>query len=161
MKSILVQMSAQAWTMQAVHLACALARGNQADVVLLRLIPVTHPSYLGTPYGETPLTYQERKSIEDYKATAEDYQVNLSFVSMQYVTALDAVADAAELVDADVVFANVPASFIPYWQKFRIWLLERRFNAQHRRLHTLISGKLGVDQVPFVVNTPAHSPVIR
>ncbi len=156
-KPILVQMSEHIWTMQAVHLACAIARNNQSEVVLLRMIPVTHPSYLGTSYGSAPLTSQERQFIDEYTATAEDYQVVLSVKAMQYVTALDAVMDAAELLDVDIVFANVPQCVIPYWQRFRTWMLERHLAAQHRRLYTLTNGKLDADQVPFVVNTPSHS----
>lgn len=135
-----------------------MARNNQSEIVLLRMIPVTHPSYLGTAYGSAPLTLQERRSIAEYTATAEDYQVPHSVKAMQVVTALDAVMDAAELLDVDIVFANIPHSVIPYWQRFRTWMLERHLAAQNRRLYTLANGKPNPDHAPFVVSTPSHNP---
>ena len=48
MNKILVQMAEENWTMEALHLACALARNSNSQVVLLQLIQVPNPSLLGT-----------------------------------------------------------------------------------------------------------------
>lgn len=160
MKTIMVQMSEHEWTMQAIHFACALARTNQTTILLLRMIPVTHPQYLGTPYGYCALSGQELKAIGEYGATAEDYQVTLAVQPMQYVTALDAIVDAADLFDVDIVFANIPTSVIPYWRQFRTWQLTRRLAAKHRRLYTLANDQPDQDELPYIINAPAH-PVVR
>jgi hypothetical protein len=126
MKPALVQMSTREWTMQAVHLACAIARNNGTHVILLRLIPVGHAGYLGTAYGHAAPTAQEEHDVCQYLATAEDYGVTLNVRSMQCITLLDAVVDAAKQLDVDIVFAHVLPSRIVYWQKFQVWMLERR-----------------------------------
>lgn len=147
--------------MQAVHLACALARSNDAALILLRLIPVTHPGFLGTDYGIASPTGAELRNLEDYAATAEDYAVQFAIQPMQYVNALDAVLDAAEELNVDVVFAHVPNSRIPYWQRFQIWRLERQLSAHYRRLFTLIPSRHDVDRIPSIVNEPVATPSHR
>jgi hypothetical protein len=158
MAIILVQLSEKLWTMQAVHLACALARNNRARVILLRITPVRHLSYLGTPFGDEPLSTQEYTDMKEYAVTAEDYGVELTLQPMQCYSAFDALADAAEQLDARIVFANIPPSRLPYWQRFQAWQLERRFSAAHRQLFTLNKSNRS-NQLPSVTITPAHHPV--
>ncbi len=160
MKSIMVQMSDHSWTLKAVHLACALARGNQAYVVLVRMIPVTHAGHLGTPHGYRAATVEEQQDIKEYVSIAQDYQVKFILQPMEYITIVDAIIDIAEILDAEFVFAHVPKSVIPYWQKFRIWRMEHRLIAQNRRLFTL-NDAAAEDRVPFVVGTRPHIPVSR
>lgn len=154
MKTILVQISASRWTLQAVHLACSLARNNDARVILLRLIPVYHPGYLGTEFVDSAMTPQEYKDITTYSATAEDYGVMMTIQPMQYLTALDAVVNAAEQVKADIVFARVPASRISYWHKFQIWNLQRRLVPARRQLYTLDQSE---DQLTSITVKPARN----
>lgn len=159
MAAILVQMSEKLWTMQAVHLACALARNNGAKVILLRLAPVQHLSYLGTPFGDAPLSSQEYDDLKEYAVTAEDYGVELTLQPMQCYSAFDALVDAAEQIDADTVFARVPPSRFPYWQRFQAWQLERRFSAVHRQLFTLNKSNRSGSQLPTITIIPARHPV--
>jgi nucleotide-binding universal stress UspA family protein len=135
MFTVLVQAADESWTTQAMHLAAALARNEGGEVALLRLLPVQHLEYLGTPLGDESPTSQEYDDLKQYAATAEDYGVELTVYTMQCFAPLDAVAQAAELVDAQVVFASVPPSHIPYRQRLRTWWLAHRLN--HRQLFTL------------------------
>jgi len=134
MKTILVQMSERQWTLSAVHLAYALARNTKAKIILLQLIPVAHPSYLGTRFGYTQPTSQEEDDIEAYEVIAEAYEATFTLQPMQCLTPLEALVDAADQLDADAVFAYVPPSRIPYWQAFQKWVLNRRLSAAHREL---------------------------
>lgn len=143
MNAILVQMSDELWTPKAVHFACALARANRTSVILLQMIPVSHPQYLGSLYGFPAFDARERHAISQYAATAEDYLVPFVIRPIQYVIALDAVAEAAEACDAEVVLANVPASIIPFWRSFRTWQIRRRLAAHGRRLITLADDSSG------------------
>lgn len=161
METILVQMSSYRWTMQAVHFACALARYSPSQVQLLRLIPVMQPGYLGTDYGYSSPSLREQKTIQECCATAEDYQVKLTLHTMQYVTECEALCDAADVLDADIVFAHIPESIIPYWQKFRIWRLKHRLSAHHRRLYTLIDDHDEGGRAPYLVTAPARSSAFR
>lgn len=154
MNTILVHMSDRQWTMQAVHLACALARNNATSVILLRLIPVTHPSYLGTNYVSTVPSRQEDDDLSEYAATAEDYGVELTLQPMQYVTAMDALVEAAELLDVDMLFAHLSPSRIPYWRQFQKWNLERRLRAAGCRLLTLDESPSVTVEPPAVIARP-------
>jgi hypothetical protein len=146
--TILVQLADEAWTLQAIHLASALARNCDAKLVLLRLIPVRHLGYLGSDIGNMPVTDDEYARLRSYAATAEDYGVELIVASMQCVAALDAVAEAADQLDAQVVFARVPESRIPYWHQYQIWRLERRL--KRRTLYTLQNPPRISDWAPHI-----------
>ena len=136
MYTILVQLAEEVWTMKALHLACTLARTVGGEVALLRLMQVDQPGFLGTPFGNQPPDERERRNFEEYAATAEDYDVPMTLVSMQCMSSLEAVADAAEQLDAKVVFAHVPPSRIPYWRRFQVWNMQRALRPQ-RQLFTL------------------------
>jgi hypothetical protein len=159
MKTILVQMSEKSWTMEALHLACALARNNASHVILLRLMPVHHPSYLGTAFGDTSPTNHERHEIAEYAATAEDYGVELSLQSMQCATTLEALVDAAGQLDVDVVFAHIHKSWLPYWHEFQAWQLRRQLSARHRQLFTLDGSSRDQKYVPAITLESAHRVV--
>jgi hypothetical protein len=139
------------------HLACALARNQSAALVLLRLIVVPHPSYLGTDFGNLPPTRQQAKDLREYVATAEDYGVALSLQFMQCVHPLEALADAAHQLDADVLFAHLPTSWIPRWQDVQTWRLKRRLGGIP--LFTLDSRRRDAARVPTITveSTPIRS----
>src|SRR5215813_11249470 len=115
MTTTMVHMADHRWTSEALHLACALARNNQAEVALVRMMPVQHIAWLGTDFGNTPVTSQEYERLQEYQATAEDYGVDLSVQSMQYITLPEALVEAADHLGASVVFASLPKSHFPYW----------------------------------------------
>lgn len=161
MKAILVQVSSYRWTMQAIHFACALARNHQSEVQLLRLIPVMQPSYLGADVGYSSPSVREQHLLQECCATAEDYQVKLTLHNMQYVTECEAICDAADALDAGVVFAHIPESIIPYWHRFRLWRLRHRLSAHHRRLYALEADGDDGGRAPYIVSTPASSSAFR
>lgn len=151
MVTILVQMAEEKWTMEALHLACALARSTAAQVALLRTIQVPHPGYLGTTFGDKPPDKAEYHRLKEYAATAEDYRINLEVHSMQCLSSLDAVVEAADSLDAVVVFAQVLPSRIVYWRTFQIWNLRRRLALKHRQLFTLDQPRSILEWTPSIV----------
>ncbi|MCC6614242.1 MAG: hypothetical protein IT320_12245 [Anaerolineae bacterium] len=161
MKTILVQMANRRWTTQALHLACALARNDQASVVLLRLMQVDRIRDLGSEFGDIAISRAEYRDLLDYSATAEDYGVDISLEQMQCISPLQAVADAAGYLSADVVFARVPESHIPLLRSFQIWQLERRLAPAHRQLYTLDGHDKDGSQMPAITVKPAHSATGR
>lgn len=161
MKTILVQMADKRWTMQALHLALALARNAQAQVVLLRLIRVRHLSYLGSAFGRHEVSGDEQRELREYCETAEDYGVALIFSQMQCEAPLEAVVEAADLLDADVVFAQVLPSRIPYWQVFSRWWLEQRLALHGRHLYTLNPNPNRLQPAPMITVKPARHGVIK
>jgi hypothetical protein len=133
MKTIMVQMSDKQWTMEAMHLASALARNTDGKIVLLRLVLATNPGLLG--WGVALPTAEEQRQLEECAAVAEDYGVEFWVQPMHYVSSAEAMAQAVELFQIDVLFANIPRSSIPLWQKFRLWNMKRQLG--NCRLYTL------------------------
>ncbi len=153
MKIVLVQMTEKQWTMPAVHLACALARSSSANIILLQLIQEPHPSNLKQRFSFVSPPPQH-DDIGEYAATAEDYGVHLSVRFMQCLSPLEALSNAADQLNADVVFAYVPQSWLPYWRKFQTWHLQRSLAAAHRQLFVLDQAAL--DQLPSIVTKPDY-----
>jgi hypothetical protein len=121
MKTILVQFAEACWTSEAITQACIVARNSQARVIVLRLMQMPHAGYLGTDFGFVPTTARERTRLEDYRATAEDYGVELVTEAMQCISSFDALIQAVDHFGAEIVFAHFPRSWIPYWQRFQVW----------------------------------------
>lgn len=137
MHTIMVHMADPQWTERAMHLACAMAQQHKAQIVLLWLIPVPNPGWLGAGPGEAIPTEQDTECQAVYMAIARDYQVDCTVQRMQYFTLDGALIDAADLLDAEVIFARLPKSIIPYWDKLRWWNLKRQLAAHNRQLNTL------------------------
>lgn len=155
---ILVQMSDKKWTMQAMHLACAMARNNRTSVTLLHLMRVANPVLLGTELGVVPPTTQEGRDLEEYEMVAEDYGVELILQPMQYNDLTDALVQAADHTGASIVFAHLPESVLPLWKKFQTWYLRRELMAQGRQIHFLDKDDKMDDWVPFVRLKTARYP---
>ena len=150
MKKIMIQVADERWTMEALHLACAMARDGESVISLVRFMEVGHPSYLGTNMGYIAPTQQEYRELQEYQATAEDYGVELDVCSIQCLSALDVIAQAAHELEADVVFVRVPESSIPSWRKMQRWTLERSLKGQHCQLYTLDQPANVTEWVPSV-----------
>jgi nucleotide-binding universal stress UspA family protein len=150
MKKIMVQMTDKAWTIEALHLACAMAHGGDTPITLVRFMEVGHPSYLGTDMGYITPTAQEYRDLQDYRDTAEDYGVTLEVRSMQCLSPLDALTQAASELEADVVFAHVAETAIPYWRRLRLWNLRRELSGQGCQLYTLDKPAHADEWVPAV-----------
>lgn len=135
--TILIQLSDYSWTVQALHLACSMARSQHETVTLLRLMQVRHISYLGSAFGRTPITDQEMGELLSYQDTAEDYGVELELEQMQCLNCTDAIAEAASILSATAVFARVPSSVIPFWHDLMEARLQYRLWRAGRSLYTL------------------------
>jgi len=127
---IMVQISNREWTLEALHCACRQARNTSARIALVKLIPVQHTSWLGTEWGYMNFTHQEQADFADYQATIEDYGLEFTPMPFQYVTLPEAIAEVAESIDAQLVFAQLPESMIPFWTKFQQWMLNRQLAHQ-------------------------------
>ena len=137
MDRILVEVSDKRWTMQAMHLACAMARNTRSELILLHLLSVSNPMLLGSSVGFNPPGYEERKAIKEYLMVAEDYGVNIAVHVMQYESQIDAIVQAAGELDTSIVFAHLPESRLSLVRKLKLWSLKHHLSAQGRRLYTL------------------------
>ncbi len=139
-RPVMVLMGEDSWTVEALHRACGLARTNGAEVALVKMIPVQHVGWLGTEFGYQNLNWEDRDALYDYLTIPEDYGVRFSVQLFQYVTLPEAISDAAEYLDAESVFATLPAGQIPLWRAWSLARLRRRLARHNRTL--IISEEL-------------------
>jgi hypothetical protein len=137
MKPFMVQLAERTWTLQAMHLACAMARDEGASVVLLYLMKVDHILWLGTELGDLPPTDQDHQLLNECESVAELYGVTLSLEWMQCHTLVGALTQAADALDAQGVFAQLPQSKLAFLNPLQHWNLKRQLKAQRRELYTL------------------------
>ena len=150
MDTIMIQVSERQWTMRAMHLACAMARNNHANLVLLNLRPVTSPMLLGTGLGVNLPTDHDLDDLNEFAMIAEDYGVMFTLQPMEYVSLNTALAQAVEYLNASVLFAHMPEHTPPVWQRFQKWNLRRQLSAQHCQLYTLDQPESAEDWTPAV-----------
>jgi hypothetical protein len=137
MSTIIVQATDQSHTLTALRAACDLAYNNQYDIVLLKLVPVNHPSWLGTDdWGYLNLTQQDQESLREYGRYAESCGVKVEVCCLQSISTVDALVGAAENVNAQIVFAHVPHTIIPFLHHWQIWLLRRGLKQRQCQLYT-------------------------
>lgn len=88
--------------------------------------------------------------MREYTATAEDYGIEVEVRSIRCLSPLDVMVQAAEEVEATIVFAHLPETIIPYWRKFQHWTLERQLMSQQCQLYTLDKPATTTDWVPSI-----------
>ena len=136
MTTFLVQMAKPRWTEEALHLACAMARTSDADIILLKLMQPQHYSWLGTSFGFEP-DASDIEQVWRYQAIADSYGVEMNVQPMQYVALVGALVEAAEQIEAQAVFACIPSSIVPLWHQYQVWDLRRQLERHGCSLHTL------------------------
>lgn len=147
---IMVQMDENPWTKDALHSAARLARNTGRGIILVDMIPAGFPSWLGTDMGN--IFRLPHPDLEDWKATLEDYGVEYHIGAFRYIGLIEGIAQAAEHFEAHVVFAHVPRSMIPYWQRFQRWCLQRRLSQNQCQLcDTDTQLPSVVDEVPVSI----------
>ncbi len=139
----------RAWTLAALHLACAMSRRGETEVLLLKMIPVRHPALLGTEAGFLNFGAEEVLALEEMVATAEDYSVAVNVHLFQYANYWPGIVDAAAQLGATAVIARIPPSTFPYWQAFHRWWLRHRLTRQQQLFFAL------EDLKPSLVWTPS------
>lgn len=132
---IVVQISDRQWTMQAVHLACAMARNTESTLVLLQLWPVTNAGLLGTGIGVDTASARNALEFEEYETIAEDYGVPLSVQPMECESPIEASVQAATQLQASALFIHIPERRIAFWRPFQVRHIERRLAAFQCRLY--------------------------
>jgi hypothetical protein len=131
---LMIVMGDKAWTLAAMHLACAISRRSQTKIVLLKMVPVRHPQLLGTDAGSINVTPEDKAALSDMAATAEDYGVSIDLHLCQYANYWHAVVDVAEQLGVTAVIIHMPSSPLPQWRR---WLLSRQLARQQQLLLTL------------------------
>lgn len=125
------------WTAKAVQMACGLAKNTQAEIVLVKMIPVDHLSWLNSEAGYAHLQEDDFTEAAYFGRICTEDGVAVSFLPFQYYTLADAIVDAADYLNAHAVFATLPPSLVKPWHSFQLWSLEHHLNARSRHLYQL------------------------
>jgi len=134
---IMVVVGERQWTLRAIHLACAVARGNDGEVVLLHMVPVRHTWLLGTDLGFADYTLEDRRALAKVTQIPATYGVCCSVCLFQYDGYFSGLVDAAEQFDTPIIFALLPHRLVPLWHEIELRWLKRALANRHRSLYTL------------------------
>lgn len=156
MSTIIVQVTDQSHTLTALHAACDLARDHEDEIVLLKLIPVTHPGWLGTDdWGYLDLTDKDQQALREYQKTAEKWGVEVKIHCLQSISSVGAIVWAVEYLDAQIVFAQLHHSVIPLWHTWQTALLRRHLEKRHCQLY--MPNGSAPDWIPTRQASAAHN----
>ncbi len=153
---IMVQIADQKWTMDALHRACRLGRTMPSHIALVKMIPVQYPGWLGTELGNRNFTEQDQREIINCEATLQDYHIEFSLTVFQYLEIDEAILQAANMLNASIVFATLPHSFIPFWRNLRLEVLRRRLGRnQHRLIDNITDNNIISKSIIDMIKTKA------
>src|SRR5215467_15398986 len=102
---IMVQVADSLWTQEALYYACILARKGGGEVTIVKLLAGQHGGSLGRPLDHTVVKQQDRNEIKNYEYIVEDYGVAHSSFIFPYFSLVEAIVQAADYLDANMVFA--------------------------------------------------------
>ena len=145
MGNIVVQLADPEWTMQALHLASALARNTGSYVTLLHLALARNPGLLGTELATPAPSWEEWAQFREYGSVCGDYGGEFVFQPMQYVTLTGAIRDAATMLEATAFFIKQPDSRFRLWNRFVAWRLEQVLRPVGCRLYFVDAGTCMID----------------
>ncbi len=134
--TILVVTGEHNWTLQALHLAAAMARETGASLLLVEMVRVGHVEYLGAGVREALLPYERLQALRDYADTIDGYGIAIAVAPFEYSDYTGGLLSATEQSEALAVFAPAPRGLRPL-AAARLWWLRR---ALRRPLYTLGDG---------------------
>ncbi|MFZ0548829.1 MAG: hypothetical protein WAM60_25490 [Candidatus Promineifilaceae bacterium] len=134
---LMIVVGERTWTLAALHLACAISRRSGIDLLLLKMVPVQHPLFLGTTAGLLNYSDEDARILSDMAATAEDYGISLQVQIFQYASYWSGLVDAAGQLGATAVVVQVPSSFIPHLRDLRCRWLRHKLAGRQQLLFTL------------------------
>lgn len=134
---IVVCVADRHWTAETLHIASALARDSAANIVLVKPVPVDHPHWLGVDDAHWRYSEAERRDVDLYLGTLEDYGVPFSLYVYQYISFAIALQDLAEQLHPRIIFARLPGRAVPGWRRLERWRLRRQLARHDCLLYTL------------------------
>jgi hypothetical protein len=156
MGKIVVQLETAAWTTRAMHFACSMARQTGGEVVLLQLIEVHNIGALGHGFDTVPYGSEFYGLAHECEKIARQYGVPVALQQMEYTTRNDALAQAAEALEASVLFAPMPPSRVGLVNRFNTWSLTHQLHQCH--FYSLAGSDAPNEAVPAVsMEMPRHA----
>ncbi len=148
MSKIIVQLENGAWTTRAMHLACSIAHQTGSEIVLLQLVEVTNIGTLGAGFDDIPGSAESYSLARECEQIAAQYHVPVALERMEYATRFDALAQAAEALEASALFAPMAQSRFSAVNRLNLWNLTRKLH--DCCLYTLAGSDTPDEIVPAV-----------
>ena len=153
---ILVVTGDHDWTLQAVHLAAAMARETGAAIALIEMVAVNRVDLLGDSLEESPLPYARLEALGEYAAAIDGYGIAVAVATFAYSDYVGGLLSAAEQNDAQAVFAPAPGGSPAFLAAWRGWYLRR---ALRRPLYSLAGDAAAWQPRAVGLDTPRPSQV--
>jgi len=134
---IMVVLGRPEWTLPAIHLACAVVTDCGGQVILLQMVPVRHPTHLGTDLGYLDFGPEEQREVEEYRHVTSTYGVGFSVCVFQYMAYASGLVDAADRFEATAVFARLPRRLVPWWGALERGWVRRALSHRRRGFYSL------------------------
>lgn len=135
--TVMVQMADVRWTTAAVEVAARRAKEIGASVALVELIAAERLTWQGIEASEYQFSSSERENIKGYRAIAARYGVPVSVHVVKYESLTDAIAQAADDLDAESVFVTLPHTLIPFLHERQVLQLNHLLEEHYHHLFTL------------------------
>lgn len=147
---ILVHLDDHKWTLAAVEAACEHAREiGGGTIILARLLSANFLNWHGLEAEEYVLSDTEREELAEYEAIAQRYGVPVRHVIFKYEgTLVDGITQAADALNAQDVFANVPIGSLPLLNHREVKLLGHKLEEHHHHLYLVEPPAAPVDWHP-------------
>jgi hypothetical protein len=133
-KTVMVQMEDLKWTSAAMREACALAHERGESVALVLLLPKSHVILSNIDVNRYNFSESECDDLRTYWAIAADFDVAVTTHVFEYENFDEAIVRAADAVNADTVFANVPAALVRTLHNRHVSRLEHNLEAHNHHL---------------------------
>ena len=144
--TVMVQMADVRWTTAAVEVAARRAKEIGAEIALVEMIACERLNWQGIEAHDYQFSSSERENIKAYKAIAARYGVPVSVHVCRYESLTEAIAQAADELDAESVFVTLPHTLIPFVHERQVLQLNHLLEEHYHHL--------------FTVNTRVHEPEI-
>ncbi|MCC6614104.1 MAG: hypothetical protein IT320_11550 [Anaerolineae bacterium] len=131
---VMVEMGSLRWTIEAMRAACPEAKRIGAKVVVTLLMPESQCTLAGIDPETYVFSADEQNEVREYQAIADMHGVELQTRAFEYHDLAHGIVDAADALDAQVVYAHLPATLLPFQHQRQVRHLAKELGSHHHEL---------------------------
>lgn len=136
-KNIIVHFTDTRWTTVAMREACQLARERQEKIALLKLLPADYLAWHGGDEAdEYQLSESESNDLASYQTQASAAGCDVELHVIKYDNIDKAIEQAADDLNADIVFANLPHHLISFFDRLEVRTLSQHLEENQHQLRS-------------------------
>jgi len=131
---VMVEMGSLRWTVEAMRAACPEAKRIGGTIVVALLMPESHCTLAGIDPETYTFSLDEQKELREYQAIADMHGVELKSRAFAYQELAQGIVDAADTLDAQIVYAHLPATLLPFQHQRQVRHLAKELESHHHEL---------------------------